>query len=596
MQAEKFDFDQVVVGSGFGGSVSALRLSEKGHRVLVLEKGLRWEDEDFPELNTDVKKYMWMPSLGLKGTTQFSLTRKASIIYGCGVGGGSLVYANVHLVPAGNAFDSPGWSRIHSDWKKRLAPHYSLAQRMLGTTKNTYTNIADTTLKEVAEEIGRGDSWETVNTGVVFPESDKVEGKSIGDPYFSGDGPGRHTCQNCGSCVIGCRHNAKNTLTKNYLYFAERNGVEVRPESEVVCIEPLANSDGVRDGAEGYELTVQSSTKRFFKKRYKIRCRGVVVSAGVMGTVPLLLKMRDGTRTLPNISSWLGQQVRTNSETVITANNLSHEVWEGPSATSMITADDDTVMEINRFRKGSDGAWFYLPYVPMVTGEGIGRVFKWLGNTLRHPLKTLKVLNPVGKAKHSLMLLVMQTSEAYIHLEWRRRWYRLFRNAISAVQKPGDIPLKVSFPAAEEAARRYAKNLDGEAGSSLAEILLGTPVTAHIMSGAAIGTDADNGVVDETGEVFGYRNLRVLDGSVIPGNLGVNPSLTITALSEYAMSQLPIFNQERADKVKPIRFSHPLPGQVSTLTGDGDLCAVGASNNLIDKELPEMAAVNDFPK
>jgi cholesterol oxidase len=560
MQTAKYDFDQVVIGSGFGGSVSALRLSEKGHRVLVLEKGLRRDDKDFPELNTDVKNYMWLPGLGLKGTTQFSFTSKATIISGCGVGGGSQIYANVHLVPADNAFESPAWTRIHPDWKKRLAPHYALARQMLGTTKNIYINIADTTLKEVAEDIGRGDSWAVVDIGVVFPESDKVEGKSVGDPYFAGDGPGRHTCQNCGSCVIGCRHNAKNTLMKNYLYFAERNGVEIRPESEVVRIEPLANSDAVRDGSAGYELTVQSSTNRFFKQPYKIRCRGVVVSAGVMGTVPLLLKMRDGTRTLPNISSWLGQQVRTNSETLITANNLSHEVWEGPSATSMMAVDDDTVMEINRFRKGSDGVWFYMPYVPMVTGEGIGRVLKWLGNTLRYPLKTLKVLNPIGKAKHSLMLLVMQTNEAYIHLEWRRRWYRFFRNAISAVQKQGDIPLKVSFPAAEKAAKRYAKKLDGEAGSSLAEILFGTPVTAHIMSGAAIGTDADNGVVDETGEVFGYHNLRVLDGSIIPGNLGVNPSLTITALSEYAMSQLPIFNRERAERVKAIRFSHPLPG------------------------------------
>lgn len=573
MQTAEFDFDQVVIGSGFGGSVSALRLSEKGYRVLVLEKGLRREDKDFPELNTDVKNYMWLPALGLKGTTQFSFTSKASIIHGCGVGGGSQIYANVHLVPPDSAFDSPAWTRIRSDWKKRLVPYYALAQRMLGTTKNPYTNIADTTLQTVAEEIGRGDSWKTVSTGVLFPEADQIEDKPMGDPYFAGDGPERHTCQNCGSCIIGCRHNAKNTLMKNYLYFAERNGVEIRAESQVVRIEPLASADDVRDGSAGYELTVQSATKRFFKKPYKIRCSGVVVSAGVMGTVPLLLKMRDEAKTLPNISAWLGQQVRTNSETLITANNLSEEVWDGPSITSMMAADDDTNIEINRFRKGSDGTWVYLPFVPLVTGEGVGRVFKWLGNTFRHPLKTLKVLNPIGKARNSILFLVMQTSEAYIHMEWRRRWYRLWRNAISAVQKPGDVPLKVRFPAAEEAARRYAEKLDGEPGSALAEIVLGTPMTAHIMSGVAIGTDSSNGVVDESGEVFGYRNLRVLDGSIIPGNLGVNPSLTITALSEYAMSQLPVYDRERANKIKPIRFSRPLPGQVSALTGEGDLLA-----------------------
>ena len=573
MRDIEFDFDQVVIGSGFGGAVSALRLSEKGYRVLVLEKGLRREDHDFPELNWDVKNYIWAPKWGLKGTTQFTMTSKATIIHGCGVGGGSQIYANVHLVPEDSAFQSAAWTRIHSDWKQRLDPFYALAQRMLGTTKNVSFNIADKIFKEVAEEIGRGETWAAVNTGVVFPEVDQVKGKRVPDPYFSGDGPERNTCENCGGCTIGCRSNAKNTLMKNYLYFAERNGVEIRAESEVVRIEPLPIEAGQKEGSAGYELTVHQSTRRWFKKPYKIRCRGVVVSAGVMSTVPLLLKMRDQTKTLSNLSPWLGQQIRTNSETLITANNMNAEVWEGPTITSMIDADDETTMEINRFRKGSDAAWFYLPFVPMVGGEGISRLFKMLGNMIRHPIKTGKLLNPVGKAKNSILFLVMQTKEAYIHLEWRRKWYRLFRKTISAVQKPDDSPLGVSFPSAEKVCKAYSEKLAGEPGSSLAEILLGTPNTAHIMSGVAIGTNSDNGVVDESGEVFGYQNLRVLDGSVIPGNLGVNPSLTITALSEYAMSKLPVFNQQRAEKIKPICFSMPLTGQVSTLSGEGDLLA-----------------------
>lgn len=573
MSDTKFDVDQVVIGSGFGGSVSALRLSEKGYKVLILEKGLRREDKDFPELNTDSKNYAWLPKLGLKGTTAFSMTSKATIIHGVGVGGGSQIYANVHLVPPESAFQSSAWTRIHTDWKQRLSPFYALAQRMLGTTKNPYTNVADDTFKSVAEDIGRGDSWETVNTGVVFSSADNPEGASLEDPYFNGDGPKRNTCNNCGSCIIGCRYNAKNTLMKNYLYFAERNGVEIRPESQVVRIEPLVGDDGKKDGSAGYELTVQNSTKRFFKDTYKIRCRGVVLSAGVMGTVPLLLKMRDQEKTLPNISPWLGQQVRTNSETLLTANNLNQEVWEGPTITSMMAADDDTNMEINRFRKGSDATWFYLPYVPLIAGQGISRVFKWLGNTLLHPLKTFKVLNPVGKAKNSILFLVMQTSEAYIHFEWSRPWYRLFKRSIAAVQKTDDEPLKVSFPAAEDVAKRYSEKMGGEAGSSLAEIVMGNPFTAHIMSGVAIGNDRQTGVVDDTGEVFGYQGLRVIDGSIIPGNLGVNPSLTITALSEYAMSQIPVFNEERAAQIQPIHFSEPLPGQVSSLTGEGDLYA-----------------------
>lgn len=571
MGVKEFDVDQVVVGSGFGGAVSALRLSEKGYSVLVLEKGLRREDKDFPELNTDMKNYAWLPWIGCKGTTQFSVTRKVGIIHGVGVGGGSQIYANVHLVPPDSAFESTAWTRIHSDWKQRLAPFYALAQRMLGTTKNPYTNVADETFKSVAEDIGRGESWETVNTGVIFSSASSPEGADVGDPYFNGDGPDRNTCNNCGSCIIGCRHNAKNTLMKNYLYFAERNGVEIRPETQVVHIEPLLGENGLRDGSGGYEITVQSSTKWFFKNRYKIRCRGVVLSAGVMGTVPLLLKMRDKTKTLPNISSWLGQQIRTNSETLITANNLNQDVWEGPTITSMMAADDDTNMEINRFRKGSDGPWYYLPYVPLISGQGVSRIFKWLGNTLLHPVKTFKVLNPVGKARNSILFLVMQTSEAYIHFEWRRPWYRLFNRSIATVQNAEDEKLKVSFPGAENVAKRYSEKLGGEAGSSLMEILFGTPLTAHIMSGVAIGKDASTGVVDESGEVFGYQGLRVIDGSIIPGNLGVNPSLTITALSEYAMSQIPVFDQQQADSIKPIYFSEPLPGQVSALKGKGIL-------------------------
>ncbi|RLA02658.1 MAG: GMC family oxidoreductase, partial [Gammaproteobacteria bacterium] len=301
--------------------------------------------------------------------------------------------------------------------------------------------------------------------------------------------------------------------------------------------------------------TVENTFNRIFKNRYKIRTAGVVLSAGVMGSVPLLLKMRDKKKTLPNISSWLGQQIRTNSETLLTANNMNAEVWEAPTITSLMKASDDTTIEINRFRKGSDAAWFLMPFVPMVEGEGFTRLLKMLGNTILHPIKTLKVLNPFGKAKNSIVFLVMQTKEAYIHLEWRRPWYGLFNKSITAVQKEHDEPLSVCFPAAEKVARAYCEKLDGEPGNSALEILLGTPVTAHIMSGVAIGTNKDDGVVDESGQVFGYQNLRVLDGSVIPGNLGVNPSLTITALSEYAMAQIPVFNQQRADKIKPICFS-----------------------------------------
>lgn len=568
-----FDFDQIIIGSGFGGSVSALRLTEKGNKVLVLEKGPRREDTDFAKDNSRAKDYLWEPKLGLRGATQISYTNKTTVIHGIGVGGGSQVYANVHFIPDASVFSSKSWQKSRNDWQEKLAPFYALAQRMLGTTKNTYTNIADETLHEVATDLGRGDSYELVATGVVFPQEDGKQGKKIDDPYFNGDGPKRATCQFCGGCVLGCRFNAKNTLLKNYLFFAERNGCEIRANCEVTKIASLdvANNG---DGSKGYLVTVQEEYMRNGKrekKTYTLTARGVVLSAGVMGTIPLLLRMRDQYKTLPNISEKLGQEIRTNSETLTSAVNMNAKVSEGVTISSLISVDDETNMEINRFNEGSDKTWRYLPYVPMVTGTGFMRILKFFSNTLLHPLKFFKTIGIKGKASSSIIFLVMQKSESFIHFEWRRKWYRLFRNDISAVQNKNDTPLTVSFPSAEKATRLYAEKLGGEAASSLAEIMLGTPMTAHIMSGVAIGTNRENGVIDETGEIFGYKNLRVLDGSIIPGNLGVNPSLTITALSEYAMSQVPVFNKEVATRIKPIHFSKPLKRQVSALNGSGDL-------------------------
>jgi cholesterol oxidase len=569
MSDKQFDFDQIIIGSGFGGSVSALRLTEKGNKVLILEKGKYRNDEDYPESSKNAGDYVWAPKLGLRGTTQISYTSKATIIHGVGVGGGSQIYANVHFIPDEKIFNNPSWKISNDNWYQELKPFYGLAQRMLGTAKNTFTNIADDTLKEVSKDLGTVDSFTTVDTGVYLPQEDGEQGKVSADPYFNGDGPDRETCRYCARCSIGCRHNAKNTLMKNYLFFAQRNGAEIRADSEVVLIEPI----GAANGSEGYQVKVIESKDKNIRT-YTLKSKGVVVSGGVMGTVPMLLKMRDQYKTLPNISSWLGQQIRTNSETLTTANNMKAEVNPGLFISSFISIDSDTNMEINRFGNDGDATWRYFPFVPMVTGEGFSRFLKFVANTLLHPLKTWKVFNPKGKAKSSILFLVMQSSEAFIHFEWRRRWYRLFRKGITAVQKQGDTKLKVSFPNAEKATRMYAEKLGGEPGSALSEIVLGTPITAHIMSGVAIGKDANTGVIDESGEIFGYKNLRVLDGSVIPGNLGVNPSLTITALSEYMMSKIPIADKEKAAKITPISFSVPLPGQVSSLTGSGDLIKV----------------------
>lgn len=578
--AMNFDYDQIVVGSGFGGACSALRLSEKGHRVLVLEKGRRWQDQEFSDNSWNLKKFLWAPRLGLTGNLQITFTNKITALQGVGVGGGSLVYANVHLIPKDEVFESEAWSRIHPDWKQRLMPFYGLAQRMIGVTKSRYENQADEALKETARRMGRDETYQTVNTGVLFPEEPgDMSGKDRGDPYFSGQGPDRNSCRSCGGCTMGCRHNAKNTLEKNYLWFAERNGVEIRAESEVTRIEPLPNEQGMRNGSAGYELTVQNSIG-LIKKRYKLRTRGVVLSAGVFGTVPFLLKARDVDRTLPGISQELGRRVRTNSETLIVntckfpdQNGQPGEICVGPTITSMFDPDDETRIEINRFPRYGDATFALQSAVPLTDSQGqIPRPVSMLINIIRQPLKTLRMLNPVGKSRNSIIFLVMQTKDTFVHVKAKRPWYKFFRFAWSLFQDAQDRPLSNYFPVAHEAARHYVDAAGGgDAGNVATEILTGAPSTAHLMGGVGIGTGPENGVVDDSGQVFGYQNLRVIDGSLIPGNLGVNPSLTILALAEYAWSQVPVYDQERAAEFKPIQFSKPLPGQVSQLREDGDL-------------------------
>ncbi|OQW93602.1 MAG: GMC oxidoreductase [Beggiatoa sp. IS2] len=579
MSQDEFEFDQIVIGSGFGGACSALRLSEKGYKVLVIEKGRRWQDDDFPSTNWNLGKFLWVPVLKLFGTWQVTLTRKVIVLHGAGVGGGSLIYANTHLIPTDEVFQSECWSRVRPDWKTTLSPFYSLAQRMLGVTYNQYENAVDHTLRKVAQRMGREQTYRLVNSGVLLPQEGRG-GDTVADPYFNGDGPERITCRYCGACMIGCPHNAKNTLTKNYLYFAERNGVEIRPESKVVRIEPLPNAQGIKDGSAGYELTVVKSEAWFFKQSYKIRTRGVVLSGGVIGTVPLLLQSKYLDKTLPGLSERLGHQVRTNSETFMSVSFKNpkpagqDEIWEGTSITSIFSPDDETNIEPCRFPKGSDSMWLVGLPVPLTENSGEGRwprPVQLLFNILRHPIKSLGLMQPFGKAKKTVFLMVMQSKESFVHMELDRRWYHLFLRHWSIVQKANDVPLTTYFPVGQQASRLYAEESGGEVGNAVADIVAGTPATAHIMGGVAIGKDVACGVVDGTGAVFGYQNLRVLDGSIIPGNLGVNPSLTILALSEYAMSQIPIWDQAKSSQIKPILFSKPLNGQVSALTGEGNL-------------------------
>jgi cholesterol oxidase len=523
--SEPFDVDVLVVGSGFGGSVAALRLSEKGYRVAVLERGPRWQPRDFPKTNWNVRKALWMPALGCYGILRLSFLSDVFVLSGSGVGGGSLVYANTLYVPPDAFFAAPQWAAL-GDWKARLMPHYRVAQFMLGVTQNRFEGEPDRVLKAVAEGIGKGDTYVTTPVGVYFG----APNETVPDPYFDGAGPDRTGCNHCGGCMVGCRFGAKNTLDRNYLYFAEKLGAEVRPMRTVVDVKALPGG--------GYAVTHERTGAWLARDRQVTTARRVVLSAGVLGTVKLLLESRD-RGSLPRVSEALGRLVRTNSEAIlgVTA-GAPTEAWSrGIAITSSIHPDERTHIEVVRYSEGSDAL---APLTTLLTDGGPGRArwARWLGNVARQPRVFVRNLWPFGRAKRGVFLLVMQTLDNSIALRLRRSWRSLWRRALDTDRGAGE-PNPSYIPLANELARVFAGRVQGVAQSSIMEALFDTPTTAHILGGAAIGPSPATGVIDEHHEVFGHPGLYVCDGSMVPANLGVNPSLTITALTELAMSQIP---------------------------------------------------------
>lgn len=520
-----FDTDVLIVGSGFGGSVAALRLAEKGFRVLVLEKGKRWRAEDFPRTNWNLPKSFWLPGLGWYGTWGFHLLSDVLILYGVGVGGGSLLYANTHLEPDAVVWDDPHWKGLE-DWRGVMPLHYATARRMLGSVPSPRFGKGDEALRRVAHRRGLAGTFRPTSVGVFFGDPDQ----EVPDPYFGGEGPSRVGCSFCGACMVGCPTGAKNSLDRNYLFLAQKKGARILPETQVELLEPLPGG--------GYRVLWRTATDRLFPRRGAFTSRRVVLSAGVLGTCKLLMDCR-AKGTLPALSPRLGDWVRTNSEALLGITSRRHDdLWQGLAIQAEVHADERTRMELVRFPKGSD---VVLALGTLLT-DGGGRVPRWLrwtGNLARHPLVALRSAWPVGKAARSQVLLVMQTVDNYTTMRQVRKVYRPLRPILASRPPAGQGRVPSYIPLANQVARELGKELDAVAQSTLVEVLLDRSVTAHILGGCAIAGTRDEGVIDASFEVFGYPGLYVMDGSVIGANLGANPSLTITALAEYACAKMP---------------------------------------------------------
>ncbi|RXJ51482.1 GMC oxidoreductase [Gelidibacter gilvus] len=514
-------YDYIIVGSGFGGSVSALRLSQKGYKVLVVEKGKWFEAKDFPKTNWNFKKWLWMPGLRFFGIMKLSVFKHIAIISGTGVGGGSLVYANTLPTPKSAFFMSGSWKDLN-DWENELKPYYDEALRMLGATKNPILFDGDLGLKKMSEDLGIAEKFDATRVAVFFGTPNKKQK----DPYFNGEGPDRSGCNFCGACMTGCRYNAKNTLDKNYLYLAQKHGAEILAENEVVDVRPI----GSTDGSQGYEVSLKSSTK-FFKQRQKITTKGVIFSGGVLGTVKLLLKLKKFS--LPDLSDKLGEDIRSNNETLVSVTGLDKEknFSKGVAIGSILDTDENSHLEICRYGEGSN-AW-KLVHLPYVTGSNvISRLFKISAKFLKNPVDYFKIYFLNGWAKNTVVLLFMQTLDSTLKFK-RNRFGQMTSNVSTGLAPTPFIPESIKL------VKAYRKAINGVSTSFALETLAGIPSTAHILGGAVMGKDYTTGVIDKDNKVFGYQNMFVIDGAMISANPGVNPSLSITAIAERAMDQIP---------------------------------------------------------
>ena len=515
------DFDVVVIGSGFGGSVAALRLTEKNYKVAILEAGKRFSDKDFPKTSWRLRKFLFMPRLGLNGIQRIHVLPDVLVLAGAGVGGGSLVYANTLYKPPASYFEDKQWRDI-TNWDQELSPWYDQASRMLGVAQNPYFSASDKAMKQVADQMGVGHTFKLAPLGVYFGDGVGVKSK---DPFFGGVGPDRSGCLQCGACMTGCRHNAKNTLPKNYLGLAESAGAKVFPEHTVTKIEQLADGSWV--------VTARKSSAWFGKKR-RFTAANVVIAAGTYNTQKLLHKMKI-TGVLPKISDYLGKLSRTNSE-ALTGSIMPKggtDFSKGSAITSSFFPDDHTHVEPVRYGKGSN--FMGLLQTVMTDGEKIrDRRKQWLRQVITKPSLLLKILDVRQWSERTVVALIMQNVDSAISVSSKRG---LFGFRLTS-KNDSLTPNATYIPAANEVARRIAENNGGIAGGHIGD-LVNAPFTAHFVGGCVIGESIQTGVIDPYHRVYNYPTLHIVDGASVTANLGVNPSLTITAQAERAFSMWP---------------------------------------------------------
>ena len=514
------EYDFVIIGSGFGGAVSALRLSEKGYNVLVIEKG-KWfrNPDDFPKTTWNLPKFFWLPALGFKGIFKMTFFRHVVALSGVGVGGGSLVYANTLPIPKSPFFNSGQWKGL-DNWEQVLQPYYTLAKKMLGAERHPYMSRSDKVMQQLSTETP-GSAFEKTEVAVYFGKT----GITVPDPYFDGNGPNRTGCNLCGGCMTGCRYNAKNTLDKNYLYLAQTNGVEIIAEKTVINVIPIGDH-----GGNGYEITYKN-TFGWIGKQTKVKAKGIIFAGGVTGTIPLLLKLKN--RSLPKLSSCIGQGIRTNSESLIGVTTFDKNAVfsEGIAIGSIVHIDENRHIEPVKYASGS--GFFRLLMAPMVSGSSFGvRLFSMVKDFVAHPLDNIKTYFVDDWSKRTHILLYMESIDSTLKLVRSR--FGVIRSKLETGQSPTAFN-----PKAQELAKKTEKIINGKAMVMNTESLFGIPTTAHILGGACMGADETTGVIDKNNKVFNYTNMYICDGSMISANVGVNPSLSITAITEYAMSKIP---------------------------------------------------------